>query len=325
VRLIAIGAGLSAVTLVPLACSSAVGNSSGQPADLRTGGQAGAAVAAPAAPPAPSSSAPASPSSSAQSSVPSTPSTAAVTTLAATVAPTTARPTTLAPTTTLAPSPAIVWVGASPTHFVAVGGGGGSDTAAIQQRLLDLGFWLSGPDGEYGLTTSQAVMAFQKYMGLEATGRVNQATADALTSMEWRGHALADAGTLVEINKDSQLLFVVQNGRTVWIFNTSTGNGQPYEEQDQNTPGEVQIGVSITRNGLHSIYRERPEGWWEGDLGKIDRPKYFSGGQAVHGSNNVPAYPASHGCVRVSIPAMDFIWESGIMPIDTPVWVHGVP
>jgi peptidoglycan hydrolase-like protein with peptidoglycan-binding domain len=311
----AIGAGLSAVMVVPLACSSAVGNSSGQQADLRAGGPAGAAVAAPSGPTTPSSPAPSTVSSAPSSSVPAT--------VAATAAPTTARPTTLAPTTTLAPSPAIVWVGASPTPFVAVGGNGGSDTAAIQQRLLDLGFWLSGPDGDYGLTTSQAVMAFQKYLGLEATGRVNQATADALTSMEWRGHALADAGTLVEINKDSQLLFIVQNGRTVWILNTSTGDGQPYEEEDQNTPGEVQTGVSVTRNGLHSVYRERPEGWWEGDLGKIYRPKYFSGGQAVHGSNNVPSYPASHGCVRVSIQAMDFIWDSNLMPMDIPVWVHG--
>ena len=169
-----------------------------------------------------------------------------------------------------------MWVGASGTPFVAVGGNSGSDTARIQQRLIDLGFWLSGVDGDYGLTTSQAVMAFQKYLGLEASGRVNQATADALTSVEWRAHALADAGTLVEIDKDKQLLFVVQNGRTVWIFNTSTGNGEPYEEEDQNTPGEVQTGVSITRNGLHAVYRERAEGWWEGDLGKIYRPKYFS-------------------------------------------------
>ena len=89
-------------------------------------------------------------------------------------------------------------------------------------------------------------------------------------------------------------------------------------EEDQNTPGEVQEGVSITRNGLHEVYRERPVGWWEGDLGRIYRPKYFSGGQAVHGSNNVPNYPASHGCVRVSIPAMDFIWDSGLMPLHTP-------
>jgi hypothetical protein len=27
--------------------------------------------------------------------------------------------------------------------------------------------------------------------------------------------------------------------------------------------------------------------------------------------------------VRVSIPAMDYIWDSNIMPIHIPVWVHG--
>ena len=40
----------------------------------------------------------------------------------------------------------------------------------IQQRLLDLGFWNTGADGEYGLTTSQAVMAFQKYSASRRPG-----------------------------------------------------------------------------------------------------------------------------------------------------------
>ena len=232
--------------------------------------------------------------------------TATTTTLApTTLAPTTlpATTTTLAPTTTVAPtttapSPAIVPLAAPEYPYVAIGSSGGGETARIQQRLVDMGFWNSGADGDFGLTTSQAVMAFQKFAGLEASGYVNQRTADALTAARFRAHGLADAGTLVEIDKDKQLLFVVHDGRTVWIYNTSTGDGQPYEEADQNTPGEVQAGVSITRNGLHEVYRERPVGWWEGDLGKIYRPKYFSGGQAVHGSNNVPNYPASHGCVR---------------------------
>jgi peptidoglycan hydrolase-like protein with peptidoglycan-binding domain len=240
-----------------------------------------------------------------------------------TVAPTTAAPTTTVAPTTTAPSPAIVPIAAPDYPFVAVGSSGGGETARIQQRLLDLGFWNSGADGDYGLTTSQAVMAFQKYMGIEASGYVNQQTADALTGLTFRAHGLADAGTLVEIDKTRQLLFIVQSGRTVWVYNTSTGDGQPYEEHDQNTPGEVQTGVSITRGGLHEVYRERPVGWWEGDLGRIYRPKYFSGGQAVHGSNNVPNYPASHGCVRVSLPAMDFIWDQNLMPMHTPVWVHG--
>jgi len=207
--------------------------------------------------------------------------------------------------------------------FQAVGRSDGEETARIQWRLLELGFWLSAADGDFGLTTGQAVMAFQKYNGLETSGRVDQATADALTATAFRAHGLADAGTLVEIDKDKQLLFFVQNGVTVWVFNVSTGNGQQYTEPDQNSPGETIIGVSLTPNGLHEVNRERAEGWWEGDLGKIYRPKYFVGGVAVHGSNNVPNYPASHGCVRVTTTAMDFIWDTNLMPMGIPVWVHG--
>jgi lipoprotein-anchoring transpeptidase ErfK/SrfK len=204
----------------------------------------------------------------------------------------------------------------------AVGSSSGQETARIQVRLLELGFWLDGVDGSYGLTTSQAVMAFEKYMGFDADGSVDQRTADALGAMTQRPIARADSGTLVEVDKAKQLLYFVIDGRTEWILNTSTGNGEEYTEFDQNTPGEVITGVSLTPSGLHRVNRERPDGWWEGDLGRIYRPKYFVGGVAVHGSNSIPNYPASHGCVRVSLPAMDWIWESGILPLRTPVWVH---
>ncbi|CAN5735726.1 L,D-transpeptidase family protein [soil metagenome] len=214
-------------------------------------------------------------------------------------------------------------VGAPAYPFVAVGTNNGSDTANIQQRLLELGFCVSEVDGPYGLTTSQAVMAFQKYVGLETSARVDQATADALSNARLRAHGRADAGTLVEIDKDRQLIFFVQDGRTMWVCNTSTGNGQEYTEPDKNTPGEEISGVATTPNGLHAVNRERAEGWWEGDLGQIYRPKYFVGGVAIHGSNSIPNYPASHGCVRVSVPAMDFIWDSNLMPLGLPVWVHG--
>ena len=41
---------------------------------------------------------------------------------------------------------------------------------------------------------------------------------------------------------------------------------------------------------------------------RLWRPRYFNGGIAVHGSPSIPAYPASHGCARVSNAAMDMIW-----------------
>jgi lipoprotein-anchoring transpeptidase ErfK/SrfK len=35
------------------------------------------------------------------------------------------------------------------------------------------------------------------------------------------------------------------------------------------------------------------------------RPHYFFEGYAIHGSTFVPAYPDSHGCVRVTVATMD--------------------
>ena len=260
----------------------------------------------------------------------STPTTLATTTVAATTTTTTLPPTTttvapttttVAPTTTTTVNP--YEVPALDAPIEAVGRSDGAETERAQWRLLQLGFWLQAANGDYGLTTQQAVMAFQKYHGLTADGVLGPETAAMLSNVTERAHGRTDAGTLVEVDKPRQLLFFVVDGVTTWVLNTSTGSEIPYDEPDQNTPGERQTGDSVTRNGMHKVYRERIEGWWEGDLGQIYRPKYFTGGIAVHGSNSIPNYPASHGCVRVSVPAMDWIWENDLMPMGTPVWVHG--
>lgn len=257
-----------------------------------------------------------------------------------TVVATTTTTTTIAPTTTQAPTttvasittesttttttlPAnIIEVPVLDTPIAAIGTQSGDEAARLQQRLMDLGFWVNGADGDYGVTTKQAVMAFQKYMGFEADGSLDERTAAAVSAMDLRPVARANSGTLVEVDKGKQLLFFVIDGKTEYILNASTGDGEYYEEPDQNTPGEIQTGWSVTPSGLHEVDRQREEGWWEGDLGRIYRPKYFIGGVAVHGSGSIPNYPASHGCVRVSVPAMDWIWETDLMPLDSPVWVH---
>jgi peptidoglycan hydrolase-like protein with peptidoglycan-binding domain len=249
------------------------------------------------------------------------PTTEAPTTTVAETTTTTTTTTTVAPTTT-EPKP-IPMVAPLDVPLQAIGTNSGAEAARVQARLFELGFWVNGADGDFGLTTRQAVMAFQKYMGFpDASGSVDDQTAQALTVETVRPHSRANSGTLVEIDKGKQVLFFVIDGRTEWILNVSTGNGEAYTEADQNTPGETISGVSLTPSGLHEVNRERAEGWWEGDLGSIYRPKYFVGGVAVHGSSSIPNYPASHGCVRVSVPAMDWIWDSGIMPVDTSVWVH---
>jgi peptidoglycan hydrolase-like protein with peptidoglycan-binding domain len=207
--------------------------------------------------------------------------------------------------------------------LVAVGTNSGAETARLQERLLQMGFWVSAVDGRYGLTTRQGVMAVQKYVGLPATGAFDAETATVLSDMSQRARGRADAGTLVEVDKTRQLMFLVVDGQATWTINVSTGTEIPYERPNSNDPEIIERGTSITPTGLYRVNRERPEGWWAGDLGEIYRPKYFVGGVAVHGANSVPNYPASSGCVRVSVPAMDWIWENDLIPMRSPIWVHG--
>jgi peptidoglycan hydrolase-like protein with peptidoglycan-binding domain len=228
--------------------------------------------------------------------------------------------TTAAPTTTL-PSNVEV-VGPTLMPLAAVGGKSGPDTAAIQNRLIQLGFWVGNHTGSYDFSTVQAVMAFQKYAHLPATGKVDTGTAAYLSAFDQKAHGNSDSGDLVEVDKGRQLLFIVLGGKTAWAFNTSTGSGIPYQAPSKKDPTVIEKGDAVTPDGLWKVNRMRPDGWWDGDLGKIYRPKYFHGGIAIHGMTSVPNHPASHGCVRVSTQAMDFIWGFGLIPLGTPVWVH---
>jgi peptidoglycan hydrolase-like protein with peptidoglycan-binding domain len=200
-------------------------------------------------------------------------------------------------------------------------GQSGPAVAAMQARLMQIGFWLPGVTGQYDNVTVQAVMAYQKDFYLERTGVADQATVDLMTATKIRVISKATSGDLMEVDKAKQLLYVVRDGRVLWAVNTSTGNGKRYTEINKNT-GKPVSGVSITEDGLHTVYRQHENGWRNGDLGQIYRPKYFLGGAAIHGAPKIPGYPASHGCVRVTTAFMDTVWANNWMPMDSKVWVH---
>ena len=241
--------------------------------------------------------------------------------------PPTLAPTTTTTTTTTLPPKQVTIVPVAPLTepLPAVGDSDGEGTRLVQQRLLDLGFWLQKVNGDYGVTTSQAVMAFQKYAGLPATAEVDDATAAALTNATEKAHGTATEGDLVEVDKDRQLLFVFMGGVTVWTINISTGSEIPFKERDKTEWGKWIEGDAVTPDGVFVINRQVDKGWRTGDLGDIYRPKYFNYGIALHGSYKVPNYPASHGCVRMSTPAMDFMWSADLAPMGTVVWVHSTP
>ncbi|MGH2921940.1 MAG: L,D-transpeptidase, partial [Gaiellaceae bacterium] len=114
----------------------------------------------------------------------------------------------------------------------------------------------------------------QKLHGLAWTGRVGPGLWGRLQRADRpRARYL---GTHLEVSKGRQLLFDVRNGRVIRVVHVSTG-------ATGNTPV-----------GRWRIYRK--VGGWDWVLWY---PMYFLRGFAVHGYPSVPAYPASHGCVRV--------------------------
>lgn len=231
------------------------------------------------------------------------------------VKPTTAapKPSTAAPKpTTAAPQPTPT-VKPTPTAGDTLEpGDSGAYVLSVQQRLSSLGYWLGTPDGTYGYLTSQAVMALQKSAGLGRDGVFGPATARALAAGARPQSRIG--GTGIEIDLQRQVLLVVRGGAVTTILNTSTGSGQPFESYGQQH-------VAVTPRGSYSVFRV-VDGNDEGPLGDLWRPRYFNGGIAVHGAASVPAYPASHGCARVSNPAMDMIWARGLMPVGSRVSVY---
>ncbi len=154
-------------------------------------------------------------------------------------------------------------------------GSRGPSVLALERRLRELRYALRGADTVYGTDTVEAVLAFQKVHGLPRTGRVEASL--------WRRLATAHVpaprygtGDHIEVDKSRNVLYEVVGGRVNRIVHVSTG-------ATGNTP-----------LGTFQVYRK--VGGWDWVLWY---PMYFLRGFAIHGYPSVPAYPASHGCVRV--------------------------
>jgi peptidoglycan hydrolase-like protein with peptidoglycan-binding domain len=190
----------------------------------------------------------------------------------------------------------------------------GAGVAGLQQRLLNMGYWLPGVDGAFGDTTTQAVYAFQKANGLPRDGSIGLEDQAALRRGA-RPSPHSTTGDLVEVDKGRQLLFVIRGGRMAWTFNTSTGSNGAYSSGGRTYR-------AITPEGRFTFDRQ-VDGTRVSHLGSLFRPKYFtSAGHAIHGSPSIPPYPASHGCVRLSNPAINFIWAANLAPLGSQIWVH---
>ena len=180
----------------------------------------------------------------------------------------------------------------------------GEAVLALQEQLNAHGYWCGKPDGGFGHLTQQAVWAVQKAHGLYRDGVAGPLTQQALAT-GYRPQPVA-GGDHVEVHLASQLLLVVRGGGTVMTLNTSTGNGEPYTYEKKEY-------VARTPTGDFTVGFTDSTGWRKGELGELYRPMFYDGNYAIHGSESIPPVPASHGCARISVAAMDMFWSEGLL------------
>ena len=194
--------------------------------------------------------------------------------------------------------------------------------AAIERKDLAAACAFMADDVEY----DNVPMA--KVFGVEAVTTALAPFIGGCTRLEWVVNHQAASGEVVMNERVDRFemggrwvelavagLFIVRDGKIIKIINASTGGGYSY------ATGTGGTSIAITPPGVYSTYYEVNK-WDVGPLGGLYRPKYFNRGIAVHGSYSVPPYPASHGCVRVSLAAMDWIWLNNMMPRGTKVVVY---
>jgi lipoprotein-anchoring transpeptidase ErfK/SrfK len=177
-------------------------------------------------------------------------------------------------------------------------------TRALQQQLVDLGYLADGAaDGEPGPQTSNAVLAFQKWQRLPRDGAAGPSTLAALAAASRPAPITrGGSGKRIEILLDRQVALAIQDNRVVRTIAISSG-----------------APATPTPPGSYTVFG-RYARWWSVPFQDwLPWSLQFVGGIALHEYPQVPATPASHGCVRQM--RFDAKWLYDFTPLGTPVTV----
>lgn len=151
----------------------------------------------------------------------------------------------------------------------------------LQSRLAAVGYAVPR-SGVYDGGTERAVLAFRKVGGMPRITSINRTIVDRLLRgvggfrIRYPKH-----GRHIEANLGWQVLALIDKGKVVRAYVMSSGK--------PSTP---------TVLGSFRFYEKTPG---TNAKGMVDA-NYFIRGYAIHGYFDVPAYAASHGCLRVPIP-----------------------
>jgi lipoprotein-anchoring transpeptidase ErfK/SrfK len=179
-----------------------------------------------------------------------------------------------------------------------------ANPAAVQRRLAALRYLPSDAvTGTWDYRTQQAVLAFQGWEGLSRDGVVGPETLAALEHASPPQPAGSGDGKRVEVHIAKGVTLLVDGRRVVRAIHSSSG-----------APG------FDTPTGSYTVFRKEEQSWSVPYQVWLPWASYFNGGIALHESDDVPAAPASHGCVRLPDPDAQLAYE--FAPLDTPVDVY---
>jgi peptidoglycan hydrolase-like protein with peptidoglycan-binding domain len=181
-------------------------------------------------------------------------------------------------------------------------GSRGPDVVRLQRALVRLRYLPPGSvTGSFDERTWHAVVAFEGWQRLGRDGvadrRVWTGLARAGVPRPWGGLVRG-----VEIDRARQVLLLVEGGRVVRAVHVSTG------------------AYGRTPAGRFAVRHKERLSWSVPFRAWMPYANYFYGGYAVHGFASVPAYPASHGCVRVPMSEAPAVYA--FATVGTPVWIR---
>ncbi len=197
-------------------------------------------------------------------------------------------------------------------------GDSGPDVMRLQRRLKHLHYDVGTVSGSFGFDLLHAVTAFQKVQNIADDGVVGVSTWKAMNSPHRIKIRDPISGkNAVEVSLTHQVVLLEKNGKLWRIVDSSTAGGYYY------TGSDGQSEKAVTPEGHFSI-QYKIDGWHTSDLGRLYKPAYFTNtGYAIHGETEVPPYPASHGCVRITVPAMNRYYN--FFYVGQPVYIYGNP
>ena len=153
----------------------------------------------------------------------------------------------------------------------------------VQERLITLRYLPGGAaDGVAGQQTAQAILAFQGWEGLPRDGRVTEQLKRRLDAAS-RPVVRGNPSRRIEVRLSRQVALLIHRGRVLRAIHVSTGKPS-----------------SPTPPGRFTVFRKELRSWSVPFRVWLPYASYFNRGIAFHESPDVPAYPASAGCVRVS-------------------------